>query len=95
MKAKHTYRGVVMRTDPSLAGVGTVLFDELKPMPPTQFKEVIIGPARRASEAGMPLEVAPDLVDRLLTESGDGADTMPILALTLSRLACRSSGRWG
>ncbi len=41
-----------MQTHPALAGVGTVLFDELKPMPPTQFKEVITGPAERASEGG-------------------------------------------
>jgi WD40 repeat protein len=82
----RTDRYEVMQTHPSLAGVGTVLFDELKPMPPTQFKEVISGPARRATEAGMPLQVAPDLVDRLLVDAADGADTMPILALTLSRL---------
>lgn len=63
-----------------------MLFDELKPMPPTQFKEVITGPAQRATEAGHTLWVAPDLVDRLLADASDGADTLPILALTLSRL---------
>jgi WD40 repeat protein len=82
----RTDRYEVMQTHPDLAGVGTVLFDELKPMPPTQFKEVIVGPAHRASEAGRPLRVAPDLVDRLLLDSAEGADTLPILALTMSRL---------
>lgn len=82
----RTDRYEVMQTHPELAGVGTVLFDELKPMPATQFKEVIVGPAHRATEAGQPLRVAPDLVDRLLTDSSEGADTLPILALTLSRL---------
>ncbi|BBX17592.1 hypothetical protein CRI77_24635 [Mycolicibacterium duvalii] len=82
----RTDRYEVMQTHPALAGLGTVLFDELKPMPPTQFKEVITGPAARATESGRPLQVAPDLVDRLLADSAEGADTLPILALTLSRL---------
>ncbi len=82
----RTDRYEIMQTHPSLAGLGTVLFDELKPMPPTQFKEVITGPAQRATEAGRTLRVAPDLADRLLADAFDGADTLPILALTLSRL---------
>ena len=32
------------------------------------------------------MKVAPDLVERLLSDAADGADTLPILALTLSRL---------
>lgn len=82
----RTDRYEVMQTHPALAGVGSVLFDELKPMPPTQFKEVITGPAQRASDAGRPIRVAPDLVERLLADASGGADTLPILALTLSRL---------
>ncbi|MBO0677393.1 TIR domain-containing protein [Mycolicibacterium sp. S2-37] len=82
----RTDRYEVMQTHPALAGIGTVLFDELKPMPPTQFKEVITGPAQRASDSGRPLRVAPDLVERLLADASGGADTLPILALTLSRL---------
>jgi WD40 repeat protein len=82
----RTDRYEVMQTHPLLAGVGTVLFDELKPMPPTQFKEVISGPAHRSTEGGRPLQVAPDLVERLLIDAGDGADTLPMLALTMSRL---------
>ena len=82
----RTDRYEVMQTPPALARLGTVLFDELKPMPPTQFKEVITGPAQRSTQAGRALRVAPDLVDRLLADAGEGADTLPILALTLSRL---------
>ncbi|MEZ0343164.1 toll/interleukin-1 receptor domain-containing protein, partial [Mycobacterium sp. pV006] len=82
----RTDRYEVMQTHPALAGVDTLLFDELKPMPPTQFKEVIVGPAMRATEAGTPLRVAPDLVERLLADAGAGADTLPMLALTMSRL---------
>ncbi len=82
----RTDRYEVMQTHPALAGMAAVLFDELKPMPPTQFKEVIVGPAERASESAVPLRVSPDLVDRLLADAGHGADTLPMLALTLSRL---------
>ncbi|MGH3522710.1 MAG: toll/interleukin-1 receptor domain-containing protein, partial [Mycobacterium sp.] len=63
----RTDRFEPLQTHPALAGVGTLVFDDLKPMPPTQFKEVITGPAARATEAGNPLRIAPDLVDQLLT----------------------------
>ena len=82
----RTDRFELMQTHPRLAGVGSVLFDELKPMPPTQFKEVIVGPAQRATDSGRTLRIAPGLVDRLLLDAGQGADTLPMLALTLSRL---------
>src|SRR5215217_6424193 len=55
-------------------------------MPPTQFKEVITGPAVRASEGGRRLTVSPDLVERLLVDAAEGADTLPMLSLTLARL---------
>ena len=82
----RTDRYEVMQNHPALDGLDTVLFDELKPMPPTQFKEVITGPAARASEAGQRLAIAPDLVNRLLADAAEGADTLPLLALTLARL---------
>jgi hypothetical protein len=82
----RTDRYEVMQSDPRLAGVGTVLFNELKPMPPTQFKDVITGPAHRATGGGHPLRIAPDLVERLLDDARKGADTLPMLALTMSRL---------
>jgi WD40 repeat protein len=82
----RTDRYEAMQNHPALDGMGTVLFDDLKPMPPTQFSEVITGPAARASEAGHRLSIAPDLVTRLLADAADGADTLPLLALTLERL---------
>lgn len=82
----RTDRFEIMQTHPRLAGVGSVLFDELKPMPPTQFKEVILGPAARSTDSGRPLRIAPDLVDQLLLDAGEGADTLPMLALTMARL---------
>ena len=82
----RTDRYEVMQNHPALAGVGSVLFDELKPMPATQFKEVITGPAARSSAGGHRLTIAPDLVNRLLADAAEGADTLPLLALTLARL---------
>ena len=62
------------------------MFDELKPMPPAGYTEVITGPARRATAAGRRLTIEPALVDRLLGETAEGADALPLLALTLERL---------
>ncbi|GAA3683057.1 hypothetical protein GCM10023081_21260 [Arthrobacter ginkgonis] len=75
-----------LQTAPELAELQGVVFDDLKPMPRAQFKEVILGPAARAGQAGKRLSVEPALVDRLLEECGQGADTLPLLSLTLARL---------
>jgi len=82
----RTDRYEVMQKESHWDGIGTVLFDELKPMPPGHFSEVITGPARRATEGGRPLTIAPALVNRLLADATGGADTLPLLALTLARL---------
>ena len=55
-------------------------------MPPSQFKEVITGPAARTEQADQPCSIAPDLVERLLADAAEGADTLPLLSLTLARL---------
>jgi hypothetical protein len=81
----RTDRYARMQSHPALNDANTVLFDELKPMPRTQFKEVITGPAARVTEAGRPLRVADDLVERLLDEASDGVE-VPLLSLALSRL---------
>ncbi|WP_063045110.1 nSTAND1 domain-containing NTPase [Nocardia pseudovaccinii] len=75
-----------LQTAPQLAALEVRPFDDLKPMPQAQFKEVICGPARRAREAGSNLSFAPDLVDRLLDDWSRGVDTLPLLSLTLARL---------
>ncbi|MDH6247818.1 TIR domain-containing protein [Mycobacterium sp. OTB74] len=71
---------------PSLADVNSVVFDQLRPLQPAGYTEVITGPARRATAAGAPLEVEPELVDRLLAETAHSADALPLLSLTLERL---------
>ena len=55
-------------------------------MPIAEYKEIITGPARRATEGGRPLEIEAALVDRLLDDCGQGADSLPLLSLTLARL---------
>src|ERR1700682_5399804 len=75
-----------LQTRPELAHVGIEAFAELKPMPAEQFKEVIEGPAERATQSGRPLELQPDVVNRILDDCKEGSDTLPLLALTLARL---------
>ena len=82
----RTDRYEAMQNHPALDGIGTTLFNELKPMPPGHFSQVITGPAARASHGGQQLRIAPDLVNRLLEDATEGADTLPLLALTLARL---------
>jgi len=82
----RTDRYEAMQSHPALDGVGTAIFDDLKPMPREEFKEVIIGPAARATEGGKRLVIQDGLVASLLRDAGDGADTLPLVALTLSRL---------
>ena len=82
----RTDRYELMQSAPELAGLTSEVFDDLKPMPPNQFREVITGPAARASAGGQRLSFAPVLVNRLLEEAAEGGDALPLLALTLRRL---------
>ncbi|WP_433623975.1 TIR domain-containing protein [Nocardia sp. CA-120079] len=75
-----------LQTAPELLGVRAREFGDLKPMPVTEFKEVITGPAARATAAGLRSSLDPALVARLLNDATGGADSLPLLALTLSRL---------
>ncbi len=79
----RTDRYEVMQTAPQLAGLTSEVFDDLKPMPDNQFREVITGPANRASAGGRKLSIAPDLVNQLLADAAEGGDALPLLALTL------------
>ena len=82
----RTDRYEVMQNHPALGGINSALFNELKPMPPSQFKEVITGPAGRAEVADQHVRFTPELVERLLADAAEGADTLPLLSLTLARL---------
>ena len=82
----RTDRYQAMQNHPALDGIGTELFNELKTMPLHQFPAAIKGPAARASEAGSRLTIDDDLVERLISDAGKGADTLPLLALTMQRL---------
>ncbi|MGV9678821.1 nSTAND1 domain-containing NTPase [Nocardia sp. NPDC003482] len=72
-----------LQTHPALTGIDSVLFDDLKPMPRDRFREIITGPVRRSPRH---LELAADLVDRLIDDCGEGTDTLPLLSLTLATL---------
>jgi len=80
----RTDRYHALQTAEQLARVDSVLFDHLKPMPRTEFKEVITGPAARGV-SGRELRIEPALCERLL-EDAQGADALPLLALTLRTL---------
>lgn len=84
--AIRTDRYDALQRAPKLTGVGTVVFDHLKPLPRSRFVEVITGPAARATEEGQSLEFEPALVDRLADDASEGADTLPLLALALAQL---------
>ena len=71
---------------PQLAGVHSGVFDQLKPLARAGYTEVVTGPARRATAAGRRLRVEPALVERLLADTTESADALPLLALTLQRL---------
>lgn len=60
----------------------------LPPMPRGAHGEVILGPARRLSEASRPFEVEPALMEALLTDldDNDTKDALPLLAFVLERL---------
>ena len=74
-----------LQTASQLDPVHPLVFPDLKPLPTAGYKDVITGPARRATQAGRRLTVEPALVDRLLAETAEGADALPLLALTLER----------
>ena len=82
----RTDRYEVMQTAPQLAELTSEVFDDLKPMPDNQFRDVITGPAHRASATGRKLSIAPELVNQLLEDAAEGGDALPLLALTLRRL---------
>jgi len=81
----RTDRYEVMQTAPQLSGLQTRQFD-LRPMDATQFHSVITGPAQRSTDGGRPLYLDEDLVRRLLADATAGADTLPLLSLTLAWL---------
>jgi hypothetical protein len=73
-----------LQSHPLLREVKPVLFS-LPAMAPSNFKDVIEGPARRHSEASHRLTIDPALTEALLAEA-QGPDALPLLALTLAWL---------
>lgn len=73
-----------LQADKVMQSLSPVLFS-LPAMPDSQFKAVIEGPARRHSETVAPLRIAPALSEKLAADA-EGADALPLLALTLEWL---------
>lgn len=82
----RTDRSEALQTAEQLSRVESEVFADLRPMPPDAFREVIMGPARRATRGGRALFIEEQLRDRLVRDCTKGADTLPLLSLTLSRL---------
>jgi WD40 repeat protein len=81
----RTDRYELMQTARELAGLHTEQFD-LRAMDTTQFANVITGPAERSTKGGRPLNLDKQLVRRLLADASGGADTLPLLSLTMAWL---------
>jgi WD40 repeat protein len=81
----RTDRYDLMQSAPELVGLHTEQFDLLA-MDSTQFANVITGPARRSTDGGRPLKLDEQLVRRLLADASGGADTLPLLSLTMAWL---------
>jgi hypothetical protein len=76
----------LFQTAPQLVGLEAYVFEDLRPMPPDRFREVICGPVARAQAAGHKLQWAPEVVERLIQACDSSADALPLLSLTLARL---------
>ena len=74
----------LLQSQAHLAAVKRDLFD-LSPIPSSEFKSVIEGPAHRVVEAGGRLAVDPALTEQLIADA-QGADALPLLGFTLERL---------
>jgi TIR domain len=73
-----------LQAQAALQAMSPVLFS-LPAMPMSEFKAVIEGPAKRHSETVKPLVIAPQLTEQLIVDA-QGADALPLLALTLEWL---------
>ena len=82
----RTDRYEAMQNHPALAGRRHRVVRRAQTDAADPVRHVITGPAARAGEDGQRLSIAPDLVTRLLADAAEGADTLPLLALTLARL---------
>ena len=76
----------LFQTAPELQKVDAYVFEDLKPMRPDRFREVICGPAGRLEAAGTKLHWDPDVVERLVKACDASSNALPLLSLTLENL---------
>ena len=74
----------LLQAEPHLRPLKQELFN-LPSIPPTEFKTIIEGPAKRVVETGGRLTIDPALTERLIVDA-QGANSLPLLAFTLERL---------
>jgi tetratricopeptide (TPR) repeat protein len=74
----------LLQNEPRIAKINQALFN-LPPLPLSEFRGVIEGPAHRVVEAGGRLAIDPVLIERLIADA-QGADALPLLGFTLQRL---------
>ncbi len=73
-----------MQSEALLPGVRRVLFD-LSPISPSDYRQVIEGPAGIMQAGPRTFAIDPALTERLIADA-TGADALPLLAFTLERL---------
>jgi dipeptidyl aminopeptidase/acylaminoacyl peptidase len=73
-----------LQAQEALQRLSPVLFS-LPPMPLSEFKSVIEGPARRHTESVAPTRIDSELTEKLMDDA-QGADALPLLALALEWL---------
>jgi WD40 repeat protein len=74
----------LLQSEAGLADAPRDLFD-LPPIPSSEFKSIIEGPAQRVAAAGGRLVIEPALTEQLIADAA-GSDALPLLSFTLERL---------
>ncbi len=80
-----------LQTDEALVGVIPQDPFNLPPLAATDYRSVIEGPAKRATDAGRPLTLEAGLTATLLADA-QGTDALPLLGFTLERLYVEHGG---
>ena len=82
----RTDRYELMQNHPALDGVGTGVVRRAQTDAVVTVQGSDHWPGGARDEADQHVRFAPDLIERLLADAGEGADTLPLLSLTLARL---------
>ena len=70
-----------MQDHSTVGEINSVLSTNSNPCHRHNSKRSSPGPARRSEQAHQRVQFSPDLVERILADAADGADTLPLLSL--------------